>query len=148
MESFASPIRIPVVPASVLHRWLVAGHIVTFAGLIWFFPFGPHAALLEFIVAASLILEIRSLGTPNARCQVLLLGRDDVWSCVTPGGERIRATLLPGFFVSTRLVILRVKPVGARPLHVVLTGANTPPGAFRRLRVRLKYTAIGTHAAG
>jgi len=148
MESFASPIRIPVIPATALHRWLVTGHIVTFAGLIWFFPFGPHAAALMLVVVASLVLEMRSVGRPNGRCKVLLLGRDDVWLLLTAGGERIRATLMPGFFVSTRLVILRLKPAGARPLHFVLTGANTPPGAFRRLRVRLRHPANPARADG
>ncbi len=148
MESFASPIRIPVIPATALHGWLVAGHIITFAGLFWFFPFGPHVASLMLVVAASLMLEIRSVGTPNGRCKVLLVSRDNVWSLVTPDGERIRATLLPGFFVSTRLAIVRLKPAGARPLHFVLTDANTPPGAFRRLRVRPRHPTTGTHAGG
>ncbi|MGR9089769.1 MAG: hypothetical protein ACU85U_04215 [Gammaproteobacteria bacterium] len=139
MESFASPIRIPVARASAVHGWLVAAHLFTLGVLIWICPPGLHALLLMLVVAASLVLELRSVGTPDSRCKVLLLGRDDEWSLITPGGERVCAALMPGFFVSTRLVIVRLKPSGARPMHFVLTGANTAPDTFRRLRVRLKH---------
>ena len=148
MESFASPIRIPVVRATTVHGALVAGHLFTSGVLIWICPPGSHAVLLTLVVAASLALEVLSVGMPDRRCKVLLLGRDDDWSLITADGQRVRARLLPGFFVSTRLVIVRLKPTGARPLHFVLTGGNTPPDAFRRLRVRLQHPlSAGTAGA-
>lgn len=139
MESLASPIRIPVARATVLHYGLVAGHVLTFAGLVFIFPFGMHTALLMALVTVSLGLEVYTVGLPHRRWKALLLGRNDEWTLFTTGGEPISARLLTGVFVSTRLVIVRLKPSAGRPLQIVLTPANTPPDAFRRLRVRLRY---------
>jgi hypothetical protein len=139
MESFASPMRIPVVRATALHYWLVACHVVMFVALIRFCPPGLHTALLALLVIVSLVLEIFAIGMPDRRCKVLLLGRHDEWSLVKANGERCGARLLAGYFVSTRLVIMRLQAPGARPLHVVLTPANTPPDVLRRLRVRLRF---------
>ena len=148
MESFASPIRIPVARATAVHNWLVAAHLLTFGVLLWTCPPGTHAVVLMLVVAASLVFEVFSVGIPDRRCKVLLLNRDDEWSLITPDGERVRARLLAGVFVSTRLVIVRLKPPDAWPLHFVLTRANTPPDAFRRLRVRLQHPlAADTHGA-
>lgn len=139
MESFASPIRIPVVRATALHYSLVACHLLMLVVLIRVCPPGLHTAMLVLLVIASLVLEVFTIGMPHRRCKVLLLGRNDEWSLVNANGERISARLLAGFFVSTRLVIVRLKARGKRPLHVVLTPANTPPDALRRLRVRLRF---------
>lgn len=139
MASFASPIRIPVVRATALHAWLVAGHIVTFAVVIRICPPGLHTALLLLLVIVSLVLEVFAIGMPDRRYTTLLLGRNDEWSLIKADGEPTSARLLGGFFVSTRLVVVRLKAYGARPLHIVLTRANTAPDTFRRLRVRLRY---------
>ncbi len=139
MESFASPIRIPMVRATVLHCWLVTGHLLMLGALIWICPPAAHTSILVALVLVSLALEVGAVGMPDRRCKVLLLGRNDEWSVITAAGEHASARLLAGFFVSSRLIVLRLRPSGARSLHVVLTRANTPPAAFRRLRVRLRY---------
>jgi len=144
MESLASPIRIPVARASVLHYGLVTGHVLTLACLVLIFPPGVHSALLMLLVSVSLALEVFTIGLPHRRWKALLLGRNDEWTLFTPADEPIRARLQSGVFVSTRLVIMRLKPSRGWPLHVVLTPANTPPAAFRRLRVRLRYPLAGT----
>lgn len=150
MAPFASPIRIPMLRATALHYSLVAAHVITFLGLIRICPHGLHTTLLALLVVASLVLEVLTIGLPERRFKTLVLGGNDEWLLLDADAQRTRARLLAGFFVSSRLVILRVKPSGGCPLHVVLTSANTPHDAFRRLRVRLRYplSAGGKNQAG
>lgn len=138
MEPFASPIQIPVARDCVLDAWLVAAHLCTFGIVIWIFPPGLHSTVIALAVAASLLNLKRSAAQLRARASAVLLGADEHWSLVTATGEVRPAQLLSGVFVSPALVIMRLKPIGGSPLHIVLTRSNTPPQTLRRLRVRLR----------
>ncbi len=138
MESFASPIQIPIVRSATV-AWLVCGgHVLIVLIFLAAFPLSEY--LVAAVVGLLISLGIQYLSQCDLikRIDAVLLRSDDQWSVLTHEGEVLSARLIGTTFVSPWLVILWLKPRGQRRVHLVLTRDNTDRDVFRRLSVRLR----------
>jgi hypothetical protein len=138
MEPLASPIHIPVIRSRNLTLAVYAGHALLALAL----GFAFTASVFQFLALAglfgSLLLHRANQSKLESHASALLLRSSNEWDIITRDGVSIRATRVSGLFVSTSLVVFRLRIPSGVKLHVVLTADNTQRDAFRRLRVRLR----------
>jgi hypothetical protein len=141
------PLRIAVLPSPALGALLCVVHLGAGAlGAILPVPVWSKVILLA-AVAWSLVrcLEKNALvQTPGAIVGVDVTHEGGV-TVRTRDGAWLECELLPSSFVSHRLTILNLRPLGGRrERHVVLCCGNVNETDLRRLRVRLRWAAPGS----
>ena len=86
----------------------------------------------------SYCVQFRNSARLREDVSAILLGGDGQWNLVGSDGADSDVKFAKCLSVSAHLVVLRMTPVDETSPHIAVTDDNTPPIAFRRLRVRMR----------
>lgn len=115
------------------------------AGALWLTPLPVAAkAATTVAIAASLVYYVArdaALHAANA-IVVLEIKENGSISFQTRSGQWVEAELLGSSYVSPRLTLVNLRPLGLRRVrHLILLPDSLDPRDFRRLRVWLRWAA-------
>lgn len=134
--------RIAVMPSVRLAIALCVVHVAAVA-LLWLTPIpAPGKAAITLAMAISLVFFLARDAALHAPHAIVALELEDGGgiSFHTRGGGWVDCKLMGSSFVSPRLTIVNLRPLGRRGMRrVILVPDNVDPREFRRFRVWLRW---------
>jgi toxin CptA len=134
--------RVAISPSIRLALALCLAHSIA-AALPWLVPIPALAkAAFTLAIALSLVFFLARYAALHAAHAIVALELDDGGTVYfqTRAGRRVECELLGSSYVSPRLTIVSMRPLGgARTRRVVLVEDNVEPRDFRRLRTWLRW---------
>ncbi len=147
--SFEHPIRVSLRPSN----YVIAAIILIHLGALLCIHLARMPAQLILLLCFIILLSfarcyfsfIYQAGILRSGCvpAELLLNAQDEWFLTDVSGAMNLVTLLPESYVHHLLVVLNFQQ-GSHKRSVILTADTVPADTFRRLRVRLKFTLVGS----
>ena len=138
MKPLASPIHISISSSRLLANLVIGGHLPIILALVFAIDRGVYMAAGIGTVMISYCVQFRNSARLREDVSAILLGGDGQWNLVGSDDAVSAVKFATCLFVSAHLVVLRMTPVDETSLHIALTDDNTPPIAFRRLRIRMR----------
>lgn len=134
--------RVSIMPSVQLAAVVCGAHLFA-AVLVWLVPL-PIAvkSALTLAIAVSLVYILARDAALHATNAIIALeiGEDDAVSYQTRAGDWVDCELLGSSYVSRRVTIVNLQPLGRRRTrHVILVSDNVDPLDFRRLRMWLRW---------
>jgi toxin CptA len=134
--------RVSVSPSVRLAAAICVVHSLA-AVLLWLVPLpAPGKAVITLAISVSLVFFLARDAALHAANSIIALEirENGTVSYRARGGEWVDCELLGSSFVSPRLTIVNLRPVGRRRTRrVIVVPDNVDPRDFRRLRLWLRW---------